>query len=130
MTERCRSRITRVALGLFALAVGTTCRGETAPGASPAGWSPLAESLRTTATQGTPTVVVVTYALWSFEVGRQTGSVWPQISLVPFTLAILRFAIDVDSGTAEEPEEIVLHDRVLLALGVLWTVSLALAVYA
>jgi decaprenyl-phosphate phosphoribosyltransferase len=75
------------------------------------------------------TVVVVVYALWAFEVGAKTGSVWPQISLAPFTLAILRFAIDVDAGTAEEPEEIVLHDRVLLALGVAWALSLALAVY-
>jgi decaprenyl-phosphate phosphoribosyltransferase len=44
-------------------------------------------------------------------------------------MAILRFAIDVDAGTAEEPEVIVLHDRVLLALGISWAVSLALAVY-
>jgi len=75
------------------------------------------------------TVVVLVYALWAFEVGSGTGSVWPQISLAPFTLAILRFAIDVDAGTAEEPEEIVLHDRVLLTLGVVWALSLALAVY-
>ena len=75
------------------------------------------------------TVVVLTYALWAFEVGEQTGSVWPQVSLVPFTMAILRFAIDVDAGTAEEPEVIVLHDRVLLVLGIGWAISLALAVY-
>ncbi len=75
------------------------------------------------------TVVVVTYALWAFEVGRQTDSVWPQVSLVPFTMAILRFAIDVDAGTAEEPEVIVLHDRVLLVLGSAWALTLGLAVY-
>jgi decaprenyl-phosphate phosphoribosyltransferase len=75
------------------------------------------------------TVVVLTYALWAFEVGEQTGSLWPQVSLVPFTMAILRFAIDVDAGTAEEPEVIVLHDRVLLGLGIAWAISLALAVY-
>jgi decaprenyl-phosphate phosphoribosyltransferase len=76
------------------------------------------------------TVVLVTYCLWALEVGRQSGSVWPQISLAPFTLAILRFAIVVDAGTAEEPEEIVLHDRVLLCLGAAWALSLALAVYS
>jgi decaprenyl-phosphate phosphoribosyltransferase len=75
------------------------------------------------------TVVVLTYASWAFEVGQQTGSLWPQVSLVPFTMAILRFAIDVDAGTAEEPEVIVLHDRVLLGLGITWAISLALAVY-
>jgi decaprenyl-phosphate phosphoribosyltransferase len=75
------------------------------------------------------TVVVLTYALWAFEMGEQTGSVWPQVSLVPFTLAILRFAIDVDAGTAEEPEMIVVRDRVLLALGIVWTCTVVLAVY-
>ncbi len=76
------------------------------------------------------TVVLVAYALWSFEVSATTASMWPQVSLVPFALAILRFAVDVDAGTAEEPEEIVLHDRILLGLGLAWAVSLALAVYA
>jgi len=75
------------------------------------------------------TVVVLTYALWAFEVGEATDSVWPQISLVPFTMAILRFAIDVDAGTAEEPEVIVLHDKVLLGLGTVWALTLMLAVY-
>jgi decaprenyl-phosphate phosphoribosyltransferase len=75
------------------------------------------------------TVVVLMYALWAFEMGEATGSVWPQVSLVPFTMAILRFAIDVDAGTAEEPEVIVLHDRVLLVLGLTWAVTLGLAVY-
>jgi decaprenyl-phosphate phosphoribosyltransferase len=75
------------------------------------------------------TVVVLTYALWAFEVGKQTGSVWPQVSLVPFTMAILRFGINVDAGTAEEPEMIVVQDRVLLTLGIIWAITLAVAVY-
>lgn len=75
------------------------------------------------------TIVVVTYSLWAFEMGGETESVWPQVSLVPFTLAILRFAVDIDAGTAEEPDVIVLRDRVLLVLGVAWALTLALAVY-
>jgi decaprenyl-phosphate phosphoribosyltransferase len=75
------------------------------------------------------TVVVLTYSLWAFEVGQGHDSPWAKISLVPFTLAILRFGIDVDAGTAEEPEEIVLRDRVLLGLGLVWVTCLALAVY-
>jgi decaprenyl-phosphate phosphoribosyltransferase len=38
------------------------------------------------------------------------------ISLVPFTLAILRYAMDVDGGNGGEPEEIILNDRVLQVL--------------
>ena len=40
--------------------------------------------------------------------------------MIPFTIAILRYAVDVDGGLAGEPEEIALKDRVLqlLAAGV------------
>lgn len=75
------------------------------------------------------TVVVLAYALWSFDVAHRTGSFLSVVSVVPFTLAILRFGIDVDAGTAEEPDVIVLHDRVLLWLGVAWVAVLALSVY-
>jgi len=75
------------------------------------------------------TVVVLTYSLWSFEVSQRTESVLSAVSVVPFTLAILRFGINVDAGTAEEPDEIVVHDRVLLALGLLWAILFAAAVY-
>ncbi len=37
--------------------------------------------------------------------------------MVPFTIAILRYAVDVDGGMAGEPEEIALRDRVLQLLG-------------
>lgn len=76
------------------------------------------------------TVVIITYALWSFEVAEVTRPPWSVVSVVPFTLAILRFGIDVDAGTAEEPEEIVLRDRVLLVLGVIWVAVVAVAVYS
>ena len=35
--------------------------------------------------------------------------------MVPFTVAILRYAVDVDSGAAGEPEEIVLKKQVIAA---------------
>jgi decaprenyl-phosphate phosphoribosyltransferase len=37
--------------------------------------------------------------------------------------------VDVDSGAAGEPEEVVLHDRVLLALGAAWAACLIGSVY-
>ena len=48
---------------------------------------------------------------------------------MPFVIALLRYAVDVDGGKAGEPEEIVLHDRVLQVLGVFWVVTLGLAFY-
>ena len=54
---------------------------------------------------------------------------WYQISMVPFIIAILRYAAEVDSGNGGAPDEIVLEDRVLQALGVLWILTIAMAVY-
>ena len=58
------------------------------------------------------TAVVLCYGLWAFE--RDHGRAgWFAVSMIPFTIAILRYAVDVDGGVAGEPEEIALRDRVL-----------------
>ncbi|MBW0016463.1 MAG: decaprenyl-phosphate phosphoribosyltransferase [Mycobacterium sp.] len=74
------------------------------------------------------TAVVMCYGLWAFERDRYSGS-WYAVSMVPFTIAILRYAVDVDGGLAGEPEDIVLRDRVfqLLALACIGTVGAAVA---
>ncbi|MBN1093828.1 decaprenyl-phosphate phosphoribosyltransferase [Blastococcus sp. TML/M2B] len=75
-------------------------------------------------------VAVTAYSLWAFEMGEtQDGVPWSTISIAPFVMAILRYAVDVDRGAAGAPEEIVLRDRVLLFLGVLWVVTMALGVF-
>jgi decaprenyl-phosphate phosphoribosyltransferase len=71
-------------------------------------------------------VVIMAYGLWSFQV---LHSIWSEISVVPFVIALLRYAVDVDSGRAGAPDDIVLKDRVLQLLGVAWVVSLALTYY-
>jgi decaprenyl-phosphate phosphoribosyltransferase len=73
------------------------------------------------------TAVVMCYGLWAFE--RDHGSAgWFAVSMVPFTIAILRYAVDVDGGLAGEPEEIALRDRVLQLLFVAWIATLGAAV--
>jgi decaprenyl-phosphate phosphoribosyltransferase len=75
-------------------------------------------------------VAVTAYSLWAFEMGEtQDGVPWSTISIAPFVMAILRYAVDVDKGAAGAPEEIVLRDRVLLCLGVLWVLTMALGVF-
>ena len=74
------------------------------------------------------TAVVLCYALWAVDSPRQ-DNVWYAISIVPFTIAILRYAVDVDGGEAGEPEEIALGDRILQFLAVSWVVLVGLAVY-
>lgn len=73
--------------------------------------------------------VIMTYGLWAFEIRQDHNSVWAAISMVPFVVAILRYAVDVDSGNAGEPEEIALHDRVLQVLGLAWVATLAMSIY-
>ena len=75
-------------------------------------------------------VACTAYSLWAFEMGRQDEGVpWSTISIAPLVLAILRYAVDVDKGTAGAPEEIVLRDRVLMALGLIWLVTVGLGVF-
>jgi decaprenyl-phosphate phosphoribosyltransferase len=75
-------------------------------------------------------VACTAYSLWAFDMGRvHTGVPWSTISIAPFVMAILRYAVDVDKGAAGAPEEIVLRDRVLLALGLIWAATTALGVF-
>jgi decaprenyl-phosphate phosphoribosyltransferase len=73
------------------------------------------------------TAVVVCYGLWAFERDRHSGS-WFAVSMVPFTIAILRYAVDVDGGLAGEPEDIALGDRVLQLLALAWIATVGAAI--
>ncbi len=74
------------------------------------------------------TAVVLCYGLWAFSRDHDEN-VFYAVSMVPFTVAILRYAVDVDGGQAGEPEEIALADRVLQCLAVAWLVCVGVAVY-
>lgn len=73
------------------------------------------------------TALVVCYGLWAFERDRYSGN-WFAVSMIPFTIAILRYAVDVDGGLAGEPEDIALRDRVLQLLFVAWIGTIGAAV--
>ena len=75
-------------------------------------------------------VLIMTYGLWAFDLrAAHHNSVWSVISIVPFVVAVLRYAVDVDGGNGGEPEEIAIGDRVLQVLAVLWLGALVVAVY-
>ncbi|WIM67512.1 decaprenyl-phosphate phosphoribosyltransferase [Corynebacterium breve] len=78
------------------------------------------------------TAVVMSYSLWAFELSNSVdggASIWYQISLVPFVIAIMRYAADVDRGQGGAPDEIALQDRVLQILAVAWLLCIVVAVY-
>jgi decaprenyl-phosphate phosphoribosyltransferase len=74
------------------------------------------------------TAMVLCYGLWAFERDGANAS-WYAVSIVPITIAILRYAVDVDGGMAGEPEEIVLKDRVVQLLGLAWIGTIGAAVF-
>lgn len=75
-------------------------------------------------------VTITAYCLWAFENAANTGTqTWFEISIIPFVLAILRYAHVVEQGGGGAPEDVVLNDRVIQVLGVLWAITFAIGVY-
>jgi decaprenyl-phosphate phosphoribosyltransferase len=76
-------------------------------------------------------LVVTFYGLWAFENRGNPllGVPWTAISIAPFTLGMLQYALEVDAGQAGEPEDVVLHDHVLQGLGVIWLATISIAVF-
>jgi decaprenyl-phosphate phosphoribosyltransferase len=76
-------------------------------------------------------LTLMSYSLWAFEMDPPGDRVpWPPISIAPFVLGILRYAVHIDGGEAGEPEDIVLHDRVLQVLGVVWLAVVCAGVFS
>ncbi|MGY1781210.1 decaprenyl-phosphate phosphoribosyltransferase [Geodermatophilus sp. SYSU D01036] len=73
-------------------------------------------------------VACTAYSLWAFEMRPADGVPWTTITIAPFVLGLLRYAVDVDRGLAGAPEDIVLRDRVLLLLGLAWVALMGIAV--
>ena len=75
-------------------------------------------------------VTILAYCLWAFEKSSNVGNpVWFELSIVPFVLGILRYALLLEQGRGGAPEDLVLADRVLLAMGAIWALLFALAVH-
>lgn len=75
-------------------------------------------------------VTLAAYCLWAFEEAEaRPGAWWFELSIVPFVLAILRYALLLEQGRGSAPEEIVLGDRTLQAIGVVWVALVACGVY-
>lgn len=76
------------------------------------------------------TVTITAYCLWAFENQKAVHhGIWFQLSIVPFVLAMLRYGFLLDQGHGGQPEDVVLGDRVLQILAVLWVAVFALGVY-
>ena len=75
-------------------------------------------------------LTILTYSLWAFDLGQgDRGIRWHEISIVPWAFIFLRYAMFVDAGQAGEPEEVVLGDKVIMAIGLAWLVLFSLGVF-
>jgi decaprenyl-phosphate phosphoribosyltransferase len=75
-------------------------------------------------------VTTVGYVLWAFERAKGGGNFpWYELSILPFVLALLRYALRLDRGAGGAPEEVVLGDRTLQIIGVIWVITFGLGVY-
>ncbi len=74
------------------------------------------------------TAMVVCYSLWAFERDGGANASWYAVTIIPITIAILRYAVDVDGGLAGEPEDIALKDRVLQLLLLAWIGTIGAAI--
>jgi decaprenyl-phosphate phosphoribosyltransferase len=76
-------------------------------------------------------VAITAYCLWAFEKADAAASMGLafQLSIIPFVLAIFRYALLLEGGRGDAPEEIVLSDRTLQILGVVWVAVFAAGVY-
>lgn len=76
-------------------------------------------------------IAITAYCLWAF--GRDAsvpGVPWFELSIVPFVLGILRYALVLEAGSTAGPEEIVLRERSLQLMGLACCVLVGLGTYA
>lgn len=75
-------------------------------------------------------VTIAAYCLWAFEMAPHDSDVpLYELSIVPFVTFMLRYAQLLEAGHGEAPEDVVLGDRVLLALAVVWIALFGAGVY-
>src|SRR5207253_3255020 len=75
--------------------------------------------------------VLVAYCLWAFEKTNEATNTdpWYQLSILPFVLGILRYALLVDQGKGAAPEDVILGDRTLQLIGLAWLLVFGLGVH-
>jgi decaprenyl-phosphate phosphoribosyltransferase len=79
-------------------------------------------------------VATTAYCLWAFQRQAQVhghpNGILFQLSIVPFVLGILRYALQIDAGRGSTPEDVVFSDRALQAVGLVWLALFGVGVYA
>lgn len=73
--------------------------------------------------------LLVAYSLWAFEGHTGLTRTLSGLSILPFSVAILRYAMLVDTGRGEAPEDAVVSDRILIICGLVLVILVGVSVY-
>lgn len=73
-------------------------------------------------------VAIMAYCLWSL-IEATSNQLWFELSIIPFVLAILRYALLAARGEAGAPEDVFGADRTLQILALLWLLAYGGGVY-
>jgi decaprenyl-phosphate phosphoribosyltransferase len=74
-------------------------------------------------------VTIVTYCLWAFDHPRTSDIPWWGLSIVPFVVGIMRYALLVDRGHGGTPEDIIIGDPGMRLVGAAWLALFLGSVY-
>ncbi|MBS1836366.1 MAG: decaprenyl-phosphate phosphoribosyltransferase [Actinobacteria bacterium] len=76
--------------------------------------------------------VMMSYCLWAVDgakVHQQADGPWAELSIIPFVIAILRYAMLVDQGKGAAPEEVLAEDRMMQLMGLGLVALLFIGIY-
>ncbi|MEO5982432.1 MAG: decaprenyl-phosphate phosphoribosyltransferase [Pedococcus sp.] len=92
--------------------------------AYPANWL---QEMRTVSLSGATT----SYAMWAFQdAGSDVFKPILALSVVPFVIVLMRYGLLLADGGGEEPEKLLLSDRMIVAAGLVWAMMVAGGLYA
>jgi decaprenyl-phosphate phosphoribosyltransferase len=74
------------------------------------------------------TVTITAYCLWAFE-GQGSRNALAAMSIPPFVLALYRYGLLREAGSAAAPEELFLRDRFLQVAAIVWVLCAGTGVY-
>jgi decaprenyl-phosphate phosphoribosyltransferase len=75
------------------------------------------------------TVTTTAYCLWAFQRSHHSKLSWYELTVIPFVLWLLRYALLLDGGGGQAPEDLVLKDRFLLGVSAAWIAVFVCGVY-
>ncbi len=73
-------------------------------------------------------VALGAYCLWALTAAPADDLPWKEMTILPFTLAMLQYGLLVTRGGGRAPEDVLLADRFIQVVGVAWLVLFGLAI--